>query len=116
MDTLAPPETLRGDYRAMAADWPVPQHLDLYSDRDQALGRLPAERQTRLAERHACAEFVESLHALSIGTTMPDFVSVNARLAPLAGWRVVGGPGLIPDRAFYDHLAHRRFPVTVWIR
>ena len=25
-------------------------------------------------------------------------------------------PGLIPDAVFYDHLAHRRFPVTVWIR
>ena len=24
-------------------------------------------------------------------------------------------PGLIPDAAFYDHLAHRRFPVTVQI-
>jgi len=30
--------------------------------------------------------------------------------------RVVGVPGLIPDAVFYDHLAHRRFPVTVWIR
>src|SRR5690242_15861486 len=116
MDTLAPLETLRGDYRAMAADWTVPQQLDLYSDEDQAVWRLLAERQTRLAERHACAEFVESLHALGIGTTIPDFVSVNARLAPLTGWRVVGVPGLIPDQAFYDHLAHRRFPVTVWIR
>jgi phenylalanine-4-hydroxylase len=35
---------------------------------------------------------------------------------PLTGWQVVGVPGLIPDAAFYDHLAHRRFPVTVWIR
>jgi len=34
----------------------------------------------------------------------------------LTGWRIVGVPGLIPDAVFYDHLAHRRFPVTVWIR
>ena len=41
---------------------------------------------------------------------------MNAKLDPLTGWRVVGVPGLIPDATFYDHLAHRRFPVTVWIR
>ena len=49
-------------------------------------------------------------------TRIPDFAAVNARLEPLTGWRIVGVPGLIPDAAFYDHLAHRRFPVTVWIR
>jgi len=48
--------------------------------------------------------------------SIPDFESVNARLEPLTGWRIVGVPGLIPDAVFYDHLAHRRFPVTVWIR
>ena len=25
-------------------------------------------------------------------------------------------PGLIPEETFFDHLAHLRFPVTVWIR
>lgn len=116
MDTLAPFAGLRGDYAGMAVDWTVPQHLDLYSDEDQAVWRLLAERQTRLAERHACDEFVEGLHTLGIGDTIPDFAAVNARLMPLTGWQVVGVPGLIPDAVFYDHLAHRRFPVTVWIR
>jgi phenylalanine-4-hydroxylase len=29
---------------------------------------------------------------------------------------VVAVPGLIPNEVFFDHLAHRRFPVTIWIR
>jgi len=116
MDTLAPLSTLRGDYRTKAADWTVPQEPDLYTDEDQAVWRLLAERQTRLAEKYACAEFVEGLKTLGIGDTIPDFAAVNAKLEKLTGWRVVGVPGLIPDAAFYDHLAHRRFPVTVWIR
>jgi len=116
MDTLAPLDSLRGDYRGMAADWTVPQHQGLYTAEDQAVWRLLAERQTALAERHACAEFVEGLRSLGIGDTIPDFAAVNTRLETLTGWRVVGVPGLIPDEAFYDHLAHRRFPVTVWIR
>jgi len=116
MDTLAPIENLRGDYSGMAADWTVPQDPALYSSEDQAVWRLLAERQSRLAEQYACAEFVDGLRTLGIGETIPDFAAVNARLMPLTGWRVVGVPGLIPDEAFYDHLAHRRFPVTVWIR
>ena len=116
MDTLAPLASLRGDYAHMAPDWTVPQHADLYSTEDQAVWRLLVERQSALAEQHACAEFLDGLHTLGIGDTIPDFDAVNAKLEALTGWRIVGVPGLIPDAAFYDHLAHRRFPVTVWIR
>jgi phenylalanine-4-hydroxylase len=115
MDTLIPVAGLRGDYSFMAPDWTVPQPGD-YSAEDQAVWRLLVERQTRLARQFACAEFVQGLETLGIGNTIPDFDAVNARLEPLTGWRVVGVPGLIPDAVFYDHLAHRRFPVTVWIR
>ena len=106
---------LRGDYTVMAPDWTVPQPDD-YSAEDQAVWRLLVERQTALARQFACAEFLQGLETLGIGDTIPDFDAVNARLEPLTGWRVVGVPGLIPDAVFYDHLAHRRFPVTVWIR
>jgi phenylalanine-4-hydroxylase len=116
MNNYAPLETLRGDYRSMAPDWTVPQEFDLYSAEDQAVWRLLAERQTGLAEQYACAEFIQGLRTLGIGETIPQFAEVNRRLESLTGWRVVGVPGLIPDEAFYSHLAHRRFPVTVWIR
>ncbi|WP_422001395.1 phenylalanine 4-monooxygenase [Reyranella sp.] len=113
---IAPLENLRGDYAGMATDWTVAQDLDRYSAEDQAVWRLLVERQTALAKEHACDEFLDGLAALGIGDTIPDFDAVNARLEALTGWRIVGVPGLIPDAAFYDHLAHRRFPVTVWIR
>jgi phenylalanine-4-hydroxylase len=116
MDTLVPSESLRGDYTAMAPDWTVPQHPDHYSAEEQAVWRLLVERQSALARQHACGEFVDGLAALGIGHTIPDFAAVNPRLQALTGWRIVGVPGLIPDAVFYDHLAHRRFPVTVWIR
>ncbi len=113
---IAPLDDLRGDYASMAPDWTVTQHSDHYSDEEQAVWRLLVERQSALARQYACAEFLKGLETLGIGDTIPDFAAVNARLEPLTGWRVVGVPGLIPDAAFYDHLAHRRFPVTVWIR
>ena len=113
---LAPLENLRGNYQSMASDWTVPQHAAYYSDEDQAVWRLLIERQTALAKAHACDEFLQGLVTLGIGDTIPDFDAVNARLQKLTGWRIVGVPGLIPDAVFYEHLAHRRFPVTVWIR
>ncbi|MBI3196937.1 MAG: phenylalanine 4-monooxygenase [Rhodospirillales bacterium] len=112
----APLENLRGDYAGMAPDWTVPQHADLYSDEDQAVWRILVERQTALARRYACDEFLRGLVSLGIGDAIPDFEAINARLKPPTGWQIVAVPGLIPDAAFYDHLAHRRFPVTVWIR
>jgi phenylalanine-4-hydroxylase len=112
----APIANLRGDYAEMALDWTVPQHADLYSDEEHAVWRVLRDRQSALAERHACPEFLRGLETLGIGETIPEFAIVNALLEPLTGWRIVGVPGLIPDAAFYDHLANRRFPVTVWIR
>jgi phenylalanine-4-hydroxylase len=116
MDTLAPFAGLRGDYAGMAADWTVPQHMGLYSEEEQETWRLLLTRQTALAREHACDEFLEGLKALGVRGRIPEFADINARLEPLTGWRIVGVPGLIPDSVFYDHLAHRRFPVTVWIR
>lgn len=113
---LTPLESLRGHYVGMASDWTVPQHTGDYSDEDHAVWRLLVERQTALARLHACDEFVQGLETLGISDGIPEFDAVNARLEKLTGWRVVGVPGLIPDEVFYDHLAHRRFPVTVWIR
>ena len=84
--------------------------------RTRRCGACCVERQTALAQRYACDEFLQGLQTLGIGDSIPDFEAVNARLEPLTGWRIVGVPGLIPDAVFYDHLAHRRFPVTVWIR
>ncbi len=112
----APLETLRGDYGAMAPDWTVPQDATAYGAEEQAVWRLLVARQTALAQRHACDAFLRGLEAIGIDDAIPDFAAVSDRLAARTGWRLVGVPGLIPDAAFYDHLAHRRFPVTVWIR
>jgi phenylalanine-4-hydroxylase len=115
MDGFVPFEKLRGNYSAMASDWTVRQH-DSYPAEDQETWRILVERQSGLARQYACDEFNQGLQTLGIGRRIPNFDAVSARLERLTGWRIVGVPGLIPDATFYDHLAHRRFPVTVWIR
>jgi phenylalanine-4-hydroxylase len=49
-------------------------------------------------------------------TRIPRFADANRVLGDSTGWRIVAVPGLIPEQVFFEHLANRRFPVTVWIR
>jgi phenylalanine-4-hydroxylase len=69
-----------------------------------------------LVPRYACEEFQRSLAALDFSRGIPRFDEVNAKLAPAVNWQLVAVPGLLPDLTFFEHLANRRFPVTVWIR
>ena len=47
---------------------------------------------------------------------IPDFAILSEKLSALTGWRVVPVAGLIPDDAFFDLLADRRFPAGAFIR
>lgn len=107
---------LRGNYAQMDADWTVPQLRDAYGAAEHATWRRLCARQTELVKRYATPEYLATLAALDFGPEIPRFEDVNALLRPSSGWEIVGAPGLLPDEVFFDHLAERRFPVTVWIR
>ena len=65
----------------------------------------------------ACKEALEAISALELSQSgIPDFAVLSERLASLTGWRVVAVAGLIPDDAFFEHLANRRFPAGAFIR
>ena len=107
---------LRGDYSRMRADYTVDQDWCAYAEREHALWRRLHERQASLTPRYACEEFNRSLAALDFGGAIPRFDVVNRKLAAATRWELVAVPGLLPDLVFFEHLANRRFPVTVWLR
>jgi phenylalanine-4-hydroxylase len=107
---------LRGDYSRARADFTVDQDPTAYRPQEQRLWRRLHARQAALLPGRAAPEFLRHLQALDCAETIPDFEAVSRRLRRASGWELVAVPGLIPDRAFFDHLAHRRFPVTVWLR
>ncbi|MDA0275876.1 MAG: hypothetical protein O3A06_05805 [Proteobacteria bacterium] len=78
--------SLRGDYNLAAFDFSVGQDWGAYRGAEHVLYRRLYERQSKLVARTACTEWI------------------------------IAVPGLIPDEAFFTHLANRRFPVTVWLR
>ena len=114
---LEPLNALRGDYSHMRPDYTVDQGWDDYTEEEHDLFRRLYERQRKLLPGYACQEFIDCLEALHDDCSqIPRFDAVNRRLAKATGWQIVAVPGLVPDDVFFDHLANRRFPVTVWLR
>ena len=110
------PAGLRGDYAAAGSDFTLPQDWAAYAPADHATWRILYARQAALLPRHAAAAFREGLARLDFAAGVPDFAVASARLRTVTGWSLVAVPGLLPDDAFFAHLAARRFPVTRWIR
>ncbi|PZO12847.1 MAG: phenylalanine 4-monooxygenase [Burkholderiales bacterium] len=106
----------RGDYSRALSDYTCPQNWAAYTAADHDTYRRLYERQTALLPGLACDAFIEALPSLGIKDRIPQFEEINERLKPATGWELVAVPGLIPERPFFDLLAHRRFPVTDWIR
>jgi phenylalanine-4-hydroxylase len=111
------PCALRGDYSRAGADYTVTQDWRGYSAEEHALWSLLFRRQSELIAGYAAPEFQRGVLALGASSSsIPRFEDTNRVLEELTGWQIVAVPGLIPEQNFFEHLAHRRFPVTVWIR
>lgn len=107
---------LRGNYQKIDAEYVVQQDWDAYTPEQHALWRRLYQRQARLIPGRACDVFIDSLERLKISDGIPRFEETSALLFEATGWRLVAVPGLVPDHTFFNHLANRRFPVTVWLR
>lgn len=95
----------------------VEQPWDSYTATDHEVWRALFRRQRQLLEGRACQEFLDTQDAMGMGEDrIPKFVELNRQLQAKTGWTLIGVEGLLPELDFFDHLAHRRFPVTWWIR
>ncbi|WP_028220063.1 phenylalanine 4-monooxygenase [Paraburkholderia oxyphila] len=98
-------------------DFTIDQPLERYGAVDHAVWDQLYRRQMALLEGRACEAFIEGAQRIGLNVAhVPDFEAVSERLMAATGWRIVAVPGLVPDRIFFEHLAHRRFPVTWWMR
>jgi phenylalanine-4-hydroxylase len=115
-ETIALPPNLRGDYSSVREDFTLLQRQEAIPEADHATWRTLYARQSALLPRHAARTYRESLARLDVANGVPDFDAASRQLRARTGFSLVAVPGLIPDGAFFEHLAARRFPVTVWIR
>ena len=95
----------------------VEQPWDDYSDVEHNTWATLFERQMALLPGRACDEFFDGLARLGMNAyTIPRFADLNPILKATIGWELIAVQGLLPELAFFEHLANRRFPVTWWIR
>jgi phenylalanine-4-hydroxylase len=107
---------LRGDYSNADKNYVVDQQWAGYTPAQHALWRRLYERQAKLIPGRACDVFLDSIKALDVSQGIPQFDRTTEALYKATGWQLVAVPGLVPDQTFFEHLANRRFPVTVWLR
>jgi phenylalanine-4-hydroxylase len=117
LETAASPPKNRYANAPRNADWTIDQNWPSYTaDEHDRWNRLFA-RQAKLLPGRACDEFLQAKATLELSRAgIPDFADLSARLSSMTGWRVVPVAGLIPDDAFFEHLANRRFPAGAFIR
>ena len=99
------------------ADWTIDQDWPSYSAEEHDRWNRLFARQSKLLPGRACREALEAMQSLELSQSgIPNFAELSDRLAAITGWRVVAVAGLIPDDAFFEHLANRRFPAGAFIR
>ena len=110
MDDKGSPATADGDFT-------IPQNWGHYSPQEHATWDRLYARQSKLLPGRVVPQFLEGLDLLNLeGPGIPDFERLSEVLMKRTGWQVVAVPGLIPDDAFFDHLANRRFVAGNFIR
>ena len=102
---------------ARNADWTIDQDWRSYTDEEHDRWDRLFARQAKLLPGRACDAYLEAQHKLRLSRGgIPDFAELSRRLSAMTGWSVVAVAGLIPDDAFFEHLANRRFPAGAFIR
>ena len=96
---------------------PNPQGvLDWTADENKTWNTL-IERQTKIVQTRACAEFLEGLDRIQFSKKhVPQHSEINQRLKNFTGWEVEIVPALIPAKEFFTLLANKKFPAASFIR
>lgn len=106
----APPE-------GAAADWTIPQRWEEYTPAEHAVWDQLFARQTAMLPGRVVPAFLEGIEISGLSKPgIPNFEELSERLMQRTGWQVVAVPGLVPEDAFFEHLANRRFVAGSFIR
>ncbi|WP_439881889.1 phenylalanine 4-monooxygenase [Pontibacter sp. MBLB2868] len=93
------------------------QNYSTYTEENHKVWAILFERQMKNLPGKAIPEFFEGLQLVNFKPDrIPDFAEINKRLKSLTGFEVVPAPGIVDDALFFELIANKQFPATVWIR
>ncbi|GAA4299114.1 phenylalanine 4-monooxygenase [Nibribacter koreensis] len=93
------------------------QDYAAYTPEHQQVWNLLYTRQLNILPAAATKAFLLGLEDVGFEPNrIPDFEEVNVRLLAKTGWQLVGVPGIVDNRTFFELLSQRKFPATTWLR
>ena len=93
------------------------QDWSRYTEENHDVWRILYARRMRQLVTTASRVFLRGASTIGLSPDqVPDLAEVNARLAPLTGWKAVPVTGFLPAREFFECLSRRHFPTTVTVR
>ncbi len=99
---MSAPTRLRRETGPVAADHTIDQRWADYSMAEHAHWDALYARMMDILPGRACQAFMDAAAALKLSDGgIPDFEVLSERLEARTDWRVVGIPGLVPDKAFF---------------
>jgi phenylalanine-4-hydroxylase len=98
-------------------DMNLTQHYSEYTPENHQVWTILFDRQIENLPGKAIPEFFEGLGKVGFSRDrIPNFEEVNRKLKPLTGFEVVAAPGIVDDALFFQLIANKQFPATVWVR
>jgi len=95
----------------------ITQDYSKYTEEDHLVWATLCRRRMEALPGTGCRAFLRGLELLDLGMErVPRLEAINARLAPLTGFRAMAVPGYLPAREFFACLAQRQFPTTITVR
>lgn len=93
------------------------QNYSSYTEENHNVWSILFDRQLENLPGKAIPEFLEGLKKVGFSRErIPNFNEVNEKLRPLTGFEVVAAPGIVDDALFFQLIANKQFPATVWVR
>ena len=98
-------------------DFTIPLDWSSYTPEEHDRWNRLYGRCIETLKTRACPEYLDAITKLDlVGNGIPDMARLSDELEKFNGWRVVPVSGIVPDYAFFDHLANKRFPAGAFIR
>lgn len=100
-----------------AAPYIIEQDYAAYTDEQHSTWSELVERVLPELEQHAARAYIDGFQIIGLQRDrLPNLAAISARLQPRTGWNSTPVSGFLPAPAFFEMLANRLFPTTIWLR
>ena len=93
------------------------QEYDKYLVEDHEVWSILYNRMMEILPSYSSQAYLDGIHDVGLERDrIPNFGECNAKLSKKTGWKIYVVPGLIDNKPFFEHLSHREFPSSTWLR